>query len=569
MTNLTTRSGLGVGVRGRLGMAMVLALVVVGVSVGPARAAFVYAGELAPSGFGPAEIVLPSGIAIDGDGLVYVSSYGGHRVQKFSQAGTLLRSWGTIGEADGAFTGPLGIAVHDGYVYVVDSGNHRVQKFTDEGTWVATWGGPDPGSAAGEFNAPAGIAVNPVTGRVYVGETGNDRVQVLDPNTGVSQLTWGSSMPGNGQFSHPDGIAIPDNGTEQVYVADYSYDRVKKFNFAGVLDQTWGQPGNGLGNLDGPSGIAADARSGHVYVTEADNDRVQKFDRTGAVGVNLGTFGTSGTGPGQFANPRGVATDNAGVVYVTDLDNDSVSRWVDDSVAPLARIDGAPGSVDAGTPALFAFSANQPNASLACSVDGAAFAACTSPLSVTGLSAGPHGVQVRATSSAGKSAAYSLAAHEFTVTATPGAPACADGLDNDGDGKLDLADPGCTAATDADERDGNPLPCDADPACQSPKISALKLARAGKGMRVRFALNTAATVRATLARCVETKRRSGHVVCKRWKTVTSRRLNATPGTTKFRLGAQRLRAGRYRVTVKPAQPNAKRATATLRIRRMG
>ena len=40
-----------------------------------------------------------------------------------------------------------------------------------------------------------------------------------------------------------------------------------------------------------------------------------------------------------------------------------------------------------------------------------------------------------------------------TEPETPPTPQCSDGVDNDGDGKIDMNDPGCSSSTDTDETD--------------------------------------------------------------------------------------------------------------------
>ena len=61
--------------------------------------------------------------------------------------------------AGGQFDRPEGIAVDgNGDVYVADTWNHRIQKFTADGTYLTQWG--RGGSGEGQFNYPAGIAIS-------------------------------------------------------------------------------------------------------------------------------------------------------------------------------------------------------------------------------------------------------------------------------------------------------------------------------------------------------------------------------------------------------------------------
>jgi DNA-binding beta-propeller fold protein YncE len=79
----------------------------------------------------------------------------------------------------------------------------------------------------------------------------------------------------------------------------------------------WGTSGTGNGQFDQPTGVAVDA-SGHVYVVDTRNQRVEKL--TGE-GTCLTKWGTHGPGPGQFHYPRGVAVDASGNIYVAEMTN--------------------------------------------------------------------------------------------------------------------------------------------------------------------------------------------------------------------------------------------------------
>ena len=70
-------------------------------------------------------------------------------------------------------------------------------------------------------------------------------------------------------------------------------------------------------------GIGTDSASG-VYVADTFNDRTQKFTSTGGF---ITTWGSSGSGNGQFSAPRGVATDPAGYVYVVEFNNHRIQKF--------------------------------------------------------------------------------------------------------------------------------------------------------------------------------------------------------------------------------------------------
>jgi len=73
----------------------------------------------------------------------------------------------------------------EGHIYVLDSGNHRIQKFNADGTYVATIG--NQGQGPGEFQYPQSIDVDS-NGMLYVSESMNRRIQILTPE-GEEQKT--------------------------------------------------------------------------------------------------------------------------------------------------------------------------------------------------------------------------------------------------------------------------------------------------------------------------------------------------------------------------------------------
>jgi tripartite motif-containing protein 71 len=125
----------------------------------------------------------------------------------------------------------------NGNVFVADSANNRVQKFTNDGTFVATWG--SSGSADGQFDTILGIAVD-ANGNVFVTDFGNSRIQKFT-NAGTFLAKWGSSGSGDGQFNNPYGVAVDADGN--VFVIDSLlkslitplFDRVQKFTNDGNL----------------------------------------------------------------------------------------------------------------------------------------------------------------------------------------------------------------------------------------------------------------------------------------------------------------------------------------------
>src|SRR5207249_10726578 len=89
---------------------------------------------------------------------------------------------------------------------------------------------------------------------------------------------WGSFGTGNGQFINPYGVAA--DGSNNIYVTDYSNNRIQKFDSAGNFILGWGSPGTANGQFTNPTGIVVDAL-GNVYVSDSSNNRIEKFNSSG------------------------------------------------------------------------------------------------------------------------------------------------------------------------------------------------------------------------------------------------------------------------------------------------
>ena len=132
---------------------------------------------------------------------------------------------------------------------------------------------------------------------------------------------WGEAGSGPGQFGFPVSVAVDPAGT--VYVSDSENDRIQRFDETGAFLGEWGGTGAGPGQLVSPEALAVDS-SGDVYVADRGNYRIQKFTSSGAF---VAQWGGHGAEPGQFETPEGLATDAAGDVYVADAGNDRIQKF--------------------------------------------------------------------------------------------------------------------------------------------------------------------------------------------------------------------------------------------------
>ena len=250
----------------------------------------------------------PYSVAINQKGNIIVSESGGHYVSIFSPAGKKIKSFGSRGSSLGQFNTPKGVALDfDDNILVADFHNDRILKFSPVGDIVSAVN-------SSKFKRPVGIAVHPHSRKVYVADSHNHCVQILN-----SDLTFSSSFGcrGNdrGQFQYPYDITFASSGN--AYVIDGGNHCIQIFTADGQFLRKFGRKGKGSGELDWPNTISIDSED-VVYVIDQNNNRVSVFTCEGKF---LTTFGTKGNGPGQFNYPYGVAVDKNGLVYVSDYAN--------------------------------------------------------------------------------------------------------------------------------------------------------------------------------------------------------------------------------------------------------
>jgi tripartite motif-containing protein 71 len=85
----------------------------------------------------------------------------------------------------------------------------------------------------------------------------------------------------------------------------------------------WGRFGEQDGEFANPVEMALDS-SGNVYIVDADNNRIQKFDPDGTF---IAKWGSQGERDGQFTHPQGAALDSSGNVYVADGSNNRIQKF--------------------------------------------------------------------------------------------------------------------------------------------------------------------------------------------------------------------------------------------------
>jgi DNA-binding beta-propeller fold protein YncE len=161
-----------------------------------------------------------------------------------------------------------------------------------------------PGSTLGAFYWPVSV-VEDSLGRIFVSEAGNDRVLVLDTAGGWHWFGSG--------FDLPAGMAVDDQ--DNIIIADENNDRVRICTSGGSCT-SFGSHGSGLGQFSRPRAVTLDNQQ-RILVSDWDNHRIQNCDYSG----NCTAFGSLGVAPGQFHYPCELVVDSQDHIIVTDRAN--------------------------------------------------------------------------------------------------------------------------------------------------------------------------------------------------------------------------------------------------------
>lgn len=302
----------------------------------------------------------PGGVAVDAQGTVYVADQGNHCVRKISAMGMVstLAGTGSRGYTDGPgstaqFNSPAGVAVDgQGTVYVADALNHCIRAIAPTGVVRTVAGATGRGlqdgpGASARFQFPYGVAVD-AQGTVYVADAGNHRIRIISSQGIVSTLAGNGSNLNYGVVNHADGpggsalfsnpFAVAVDGQGTVYVADADNYCIRKITSAGTVTTLAGNTmqgnANGTGGaalFDKPRGIAVDA-AGVVYVADQYNGRICRITPAGLVSTWTGMAGAKGFADGtlqeaQFYHPIGIAVTSTGSeVYVGDFGNHRIRK---------------------------------------------------------------------------------------------------------------------------------------------------------------------------------------------------------------------------------------------------
>ena len=217
-------------------------------------------------------------------------------------------------------------------VYVFNRGTQPMVVFDRDGNFLRAWGGDI-------FTLAHGVSVGP-DDSIYCADSGDHTVRKMSPE-GEVLLTLGTkdepAPPMSGRpLCRPTHLAV-DRRNGDLFVSDgYSNARVHHYTPDGELVGSWGESGTGPGQMNIVHNIAIDDE-GWIYVADRENRRIQVFD-------------TEGNLEAQWANLSRAATvcvDHQGLVYVGEYYAGIGSNVLGTDLGPRVTIFDTRGNVQA------------------------------------------------------------------------------------------------------------------------------------------------------------------------------------------------------------------------------
>ena len=254
---------------------------------------------------------------------------------------------------------------------MTDSGNDRIQiidvngncsssaELADDVCFVDEFG--TNGNGDGEFSLPSGLALNTSTDYLYVADTNNDRIQIIDVNGNCDNNDdeylandvcfvdeFGGQGNGEGEFDLPSGLALHTDN-DLLYVADTDNNQIQIINVDGncsgtaeladniCFEDEFGGNGDDEGEFKSPSGLTLDVSNDLLYVADTDNERIQIIDVDGNCSGSdelandvcfEDEFGKVGNDDGQFDMPLALALNTGDdLLFVADTENNRIQLF--------------------------------------------------------------------------------------------------------------------------------------------------------------------------------------------------------------------------------------------------
>jgi len=270
------------------------------------------------AGRSPGYVTRARGVAVSPDGGIAVGDTFDHRIELFGADGTYIGQHGPLSrtgfaapaDTESRFLLPESVAYdQEGYLWVSDSGNHRVKRISPTGQTVLI---------TPEFSVirPRGIAIAP-DGSAYVADSGQNALLKIGVDGSVGVARSGLKAPFGAAWGGPG------NGSVWVATSTGIYDALGTAKIAPPLGaKTWERPDS-----------LTFADDGTLYVSEtrtktANGARVLRGTPDGNGGYSWDVVATEGAGPGQVIDPGGLSLNADGTtLYVADAGNNRVLRF--------------------------------------------------------------------------------------------------------------------------------------------------------------------------------------------------------------------------------------------------
>jgi sugar lactone lactonase YvrE len=346
-----------------------------------------YSGDGGPAT--KAAMNIPAGLAFDGRGNLYIADRANQRVRKVDTKGiiTTVAGNGTAGfSGDGgpatkaSLNLPSGLAVDSkGNLYISDRSNNRVRVVNSKGI-IKTFAGNGKDGYHGDnisalkatLDKPFGLALDK-DNNLYIADRGNNRIRKVDSSGLISTVAGdggfyfiGDNGPAyRASIAGPTGVAVDGKGN--VYIADRSNNRIRMVDKLGMIRTVMGtgqRDYNGDSelaretNLHLPFGVALD-KKGDLLVIDRSHYRIRKLIMKGnkvttLAGNGVKQFGGDG-GPSQGANlefPHGIDVDSKDNVIFADKAHFRIRKITPKGIISTIVGSGIRGNIGDGGPAL-------------------------------------------------------------------------------------------------------------------------------------------------------------------------------------------------------------------------